>query len=388
MNIPSDYEPGYEKACALDPKLAKTYVEHTQIGDPLADAAAEALAEIEREKSHQLITAGMEEDEAGFKDAPEALKKFFDHVSNPPFVFDPDKAMVASKAFYKDSDMFFLGLALNTLIGLTEGLSKPFYVTGRATSNLRRFRQNTRHLLEITLPGGLDRFGEGWKLSVRIRIIHAQLRRLLSDSDEWDVAAEGTPLHAAHMALGITGFSAINLHAARRLGVPLTKEECDGFMHIWHYTAWLMGIPDVFLSHFHDEDDALYLRKIAHACEVPPGEKATAVAHGYVDAIPALLHISDPVEKRKLYDVLYRVARILLGDHLADTFGFPKRPTFGILQLLRMQRNLKRFLYKVMPSKSFIGDNFADLLRQAAYDDAGINYRMPDALKEAQSSPW
>jgi hypothetical protein len=83
---------------------------------------------------------------------------------------------------------------------------------------LRRVKQNTRHLVDITLPGGLDRLGDGWKLTIRIRLIHAQVRRLLLNSHHWD-AEEGLPLHMAHMALASTGFSAINLQAVRKLGL-------------------------------------------------------------------------------------------------------------------------------------------------------------------------
>lgn len=40
------------------------------------------------------------------------------------------------------------------LTGLTEGMVKAFYITGRTTGNLRRVRQNTRHIIEMTLPHG------------------------------------------------------------------------------------------------------------------------------------------------------------------------------------------------------------------------------------------
>ena len=76
-------------------------------------------------------------------------------------------------------------------------------MTGRVTTGQgpRRIRQNTRHFIEIMLPGALDREGEGWKLSVRIRLVHAQVRRLLRAADGWDEAVYGTPISAAHLGL-------------------------------------------------------------------------------------------------------------------------------------------------------------------------------------------
>ena len=43
MNIPTDYELGYEKARAVAPDIADNYVAHTLIGDPLAEAMTEDL---------------------------------------------------------------------------------------------------------------------------------------------------------------------------------------------------------------------------------------------------------------------------------------------------------------------------------------------------------
>ena len=99
------------------------------------------------------------------------------------FKFDPKVAASGARAFYRYSDMFFVALVLEAVItGFTTGVSKSFFKTGRTAGNLRRLRQNTRHLVEVTLPGGLERHGDGWKLTVRIRLIHAQMRRLLIGS--------------------------------------------------------------------------------------------------------------------------------------------------------------------------------------------------------------
>ena len=264
---PTSYIEGYARAREVDPSLADAYTEHTFVGDPLADAAMESLAAVDQETRHRLVNAAMECDEEAMREAPDELKTFFRMLDDPPpFEFNPAKALIGARAFHKYSDLFFVGLVLASLItGLSEGMSKGFYITGRTAGNLRRVRQNTRHLVEIMLPGGLDRRGEGWKLTVRIRLIHAQVRRMLLHSDEWDMPAEGLPLNMAHMALASTGFSAINLQAVRKLGLRLTEEERDGFMHIWRYVTWLLGVPEGLL--FSNEREAVHLRKIAHLCE-------------------------------------------------------------------------------------------------------------------------
>ena len=389
LRPPTSYVAGYARAREADPDLADAYIEHTHIGDRLADAAIESIAGVNQATRHRLIEAAMERDEDGMREAPAALRDFFNAMNAPPpFEFDPEKARIGARAFHRYSDLFFVGLVLASLItGLSEGLAKAFYITGRTAGNLRRVRQNTRHLVDITLPGGLDRLGDGWKLTIRIRLIHAQVRRLLLNSDRWDVPAEGVPLHTAHMALASTGFSAINLHAVRKLGPRLTEEERDGFMHIWRYVTWLLGVPDRLL--FRNEDEALHLRRIAHLCELPPGPMAVEVAHGYINTVPELLGVTDSAKREKLMSVLLRTYRALIGNDLADAFGYPRQSTVGVLRLVRIQRRLQIIRSKVVPgAEPHSVTNFAGMLQRSVYDDIGISYRMPDAVKDTDSSRW
>ena len=386
---PSLYGEGYKKAREVDPVLADAYIRNMMVGDPLADAAMESMATVDQTKRHRLIEAGMNGDSQELRGAPPALKTFFDALDGaPPFRFDPERAMVGTRAFYRYSDMFFVGLVMSSLLtGLTEGMAKAFYITGRTAGNLRRVRQNTRHIVEVTLPDGLRRYGDGWKHTVRIRMIHAQIRRLLLGSGEWDVPAEGVPLNMAHMALAGTGFSSANLEAVRKLGVQLTEEERDGVMHIWHYVTWLLGVPEELL--FSSVGGGEHLRRISHLCELPPGEMAKTVAHGYINTVPEILDVTDPGKQKKLLNTVFKASRALIGNELADTIDYPKQSTLGVLALVRAQRKVKIILSKVLPRATpFALDNFAGMLQRSVYDDIGISYRMPDAVKDRDSSKW
>jgi len=384
---PTTYIEGYRLAREVDPELADAYVEHTLVGDPLADAAIESLDELDQTESHRLIKAAMDGDEEELRDAPDALMELFGALDPPPAFFDPEKTRPGARVFYKYSDLFFVGLVLDSLVtGLSEGLSKGFYITGRTAGNLRRVKQNTRQLIEITLPGGLDRQGDGWKLTVRIRLIHARVRRMLLNSDEWDTAAEGLPLNMAHMALASTGFSAINLQSARKLGVPLTEEESESFMHIWRYATWLLGVPDKLL--YRSEKEAMHLRKIAKLCEVPPGPKAVAVAHGYINTVPDLIGVTAPAKRKRLMSALFRTSRALMGNELADALDFPKQSTIGALGFVRMQRRFQILGAKFNRNGSHSFNNFSGMMQRSVYDEAGISYRMPDAIKDTESSRW
>ncbi len=388
MNIPTSYQPGYEQARLIDEELAKTYIEHLVIGDPLADAAVKSLAGVDQQEKHRLIKACMEEDESGMREAPDALRELFDQLSRSSIEFDREKALLGSRMFHKFPGLFQLATALHGVLISTEGSAQSFYITGRITSNTRRLRQNGRHVLEVTLPGSLARCGEGWKLTVRIRIIHAEVRRLLIESDDWDFKAEGTPVNSAHISLGAVGLSETVMFIARELGASISEEESDGYMEIWKYVGWLMGVPDVFMPYLEKEDSARHFREVAHTCDRLPGEKSSELVNGIIKAVPDVAGIDDPSEKEKVTSLISRVSRVLLGDR-ARGMNFPKQSTFGVLPALRMQLKLKMLSSKLLPSgKSFVADGFAEALKQSVYDAAGISYRLPDAVKDVDSKPW
>lgn len=99
-------------------------------------------------------------------------------------------------------------------------MSRLFHITGRVLGDYgpRRIRQSTRHFIEIMLPGSLGRQGDGWKMSVRSRLIHPQIRRLARESEAWDEAAYGVPVSVAHLGLASANFSATVLRLAEVLG--------------------------------------------------------------------------------------------------------------------------------------------------------------------------
>lgn len=388
LHIPTAYVDGYRRACDLDPDLAEIYVRHTLITDPLADAAMEALAAYEPAQGEAFIQAGMSGDSGTMRDAPEELRTFFDSLEAPAGMLDPARVMSGIRAFHKYSDVYFLCLLIDSIVtGFSTNVSKSFYMRGRLAGNLRRLQQNTRHIVEITLPGGLDRQGDGWKLTVRIRLTHARIRLLLLNSGEWDVEADGLPLHAAHIALAASGFSANSIVAVGKLGIRMEPQERDDLMHIWRYVIWLLGVPNEIF--FNDIDEAMRLKEIGFLCEPRPDVESSSMAQAIINSVPDLMNITDPRKKKKITSALYRASRALIGDELADGLDYPKQATFGTLALVRAQRRLEMLASRFVPGVNpYTFNNFAGLLQRSVYDDEGISYRLPDAAKDHESTPW
>ena len=186
---PSAYIEGYEKARLIDRQTADNYIRHTVIGDPLMDAVVEEFASLPQAQASKLIRAGMQEDEVALRNAPRALRDFFidSPPPDPPWL-DHDAFTPGIRAFHDNAVAIFSAFVAGVLIdGFSTMISKSFVQTGRVfDEGVRRLKQNNRHQVEIFFPGGLRRQGDGWKLSVRIRFVHAQVRHLLRHSEDWD----------------------------------------------------------------------------------------------------------------------------------------------------------------------------------------------------------
>ena len=186
--------------------------------------------------------------------------------------------------------------------------------------------RNILHLTEIMIPGDLERQGEGWKLSVRIRLVHAQVRRLLRHAGEWDEAAFGTPMSAVRVALASARFSAQLLQSAMRLGARPEAEARASFMHIWRYKALLLGVPETIL--FHGEADARELYRIACLCEPEPDIESIAMANGLINSAPLIVNITHVCERRKLVRYGCRARLLATTSPISSGFRAKGQPGF------------------------------------------------------------
>ncbi len=390
MRIPAAYEPGYGKARALNSRLADNYIRHTVIGDPLADAAVEALAPHGQQEAHRLIAAGMEQRDEALSTAPPALQEFFARTSAPPPWVDLPSLVPGMRAYHQHSDLFIAVHVTSVLVsGFSTLISKSFFRTGRLTDyGVRRLQQNNRHLLEICLPGGLDRRGDAWKLSVRIRLVHAQIRRLLRQPGEWDERRDGTPISAAHMAFASAAFSSLLVEQARRVGARINQEEGESFVQIWRYVAWLFGVPETIL--FRDFDEGLELCRIGFMCEPEPSEEAILMANALINSAPLITGATDPKKRQAMAKFVYRVSRALVGDDLADQLRFPSQRTTGVLFMLKWQHRFVAFLSRLLPGgwARRRANNFVTLLQRSLFEEAGIPYRLPDVLDADRATRW
>ena len=386
MKIPTDYTPGYEKARAIAPDIADKYIAHTHIGDPLGEEMTDDLSKFNPEEASILIQNAMDnEGEEALREAPASLRTFFKEAETLPEWLDYSAFAPGVRMFHRNSQVILAAFVAGVLIeGFITNIAKSFFITGRVRDQgVRRLGQNNRHMIEIFLPGGLYRDGDGWKLSVRIRLVHAQLRHLLNRSEEWDTEAWGTPISAAHLGYAISAFSARLLKHMKTLGAQYNDEEYDSFMAVWRYSGYLMGIPETIL--FRDADEALRLWEIALTCEPDSPLESVVMAHSLVNSAPLIAGRTEPAARRELAGYVYRVSRGLIGNEFADSLMYPPLSAFGAVWWFRMQQRYGKVLSKLFPKRRQDSNftRFTSLL-----DEEGIRYALPDNVYSEESTKW
>ena len=391
MNIPTDYTQRYEKARAVEPDLADKYVAHTLIGDPVGEAMMEDLSELGAGEQRRLIEEAMNNGSGdALRDAPASLREFFGEVEALPEWLDYSAFAPGVRMFHRNSQVILAAFVAGVLIeGFTTNIAKSFFITGRVRDQgVRRLGQNNRHMMEIFLPGGLYRDGDGWKLSLRIRLVHAQLRRLLHNSEDWDAEAWGEPISAAHLGFAISAFSARLLKHMKTLGASYSDEEYASFMAVWRYAGYLMGIPESIL--FRDADEALKLYDVGIVCEPDAPIESVVMAHSLVNSAPLIAGMTEPDARRHLARYVYRISRGLIGKGTADSLMYPQLSSFGVVEWFRVQQRYGPILGKLLPGRREDSNfaRFTSLLDTSLFDEEGIRYALPDHVYAEESSKW
>ncbi|MXY14606.1 MAG: DUF2236 domain-containing protein [Proteobacteria bacterium] len=385
---PSAYTEGYVSARLHDLATADNYIKHTCIGDPELDPVMEEISSLPSEELHRFVAAGIEQQTEVLRTAPQVMRDPVERINEPPSWLDYEAFYPAIQAFYTKANDILLALVTGVLIeGFSTLMSKPFGITGRMLQDtdvsIRQLKQVNRHLLEIFFPGGLLRKGDGWKLSVRIRFIHALVRQLMKAADEWDTKAWGTPISAAHMGFSTALFSHRLLEHSTSVGANYNRDEKDSIFELWRYVGHLMGVPETIL--YSNQQDARKLFKIGFLCEPAPDADAATISNALIQSIPLVAGLTDREEQDSMRDLAYRISRALVGSQLANQLKFPKGSSTGVLQVYRAKQLSERLIKDVQLIKS---ENFLQLLNASQYDEIGVSYKMPDHVLASKSSEW
>jgi hypothetical protein len=294
--------------------------------------------------------------------APAPLRALFAQLDDIPFWVDREQCDLGGATFLR-CRMGFVALAMLSLpiIYSWPAGNKPLALSGQLVHRAsQRLKDTTRYVFAICQPGGLSRFSEGFAMTVRVRLIHSQVRKLLLESGHWRAELWGAPINQCHMAGTDLLFSVGVLDGLTRLGYRFKPIEREALVHLWRYAGYLIGVENELLVA--GEWEGHRLLDMIFQFEPTPDDDSRALVDALMQTSFDLLR---NVKWARWFGLnsCYGVSRALIGDARADMLGYPKtrwrylvsviRPAAWLIETARIFSTRVQALARVAGPKAF-----------------------------------
>lgn len=195
---------------------------------------------------------------------PPSVINYFNAEMQLPAWADHSKINLAQEVFSKYGPQISLLLnfkALPLCYSCKNG-AKVLAATGRLNESghdvsrvRRRLFETSQMVINTMSPGGLDPDGKGIITVKKVRLYHATIRYFLThpkyNPQGWDVARYGQPINQEEMAGTLMAFSALIIGGLDQIGIELSEEEKDAYMHCWNIIGHFIGLdPKLYPANF------------------------------------------------------------------------------------------------------------------------------------------
>lgn len=290
--------------------------------DPLADELVQWLAT--HPQRFDLMEA-WQAHQAG-EPTPGPIAALFDSIRTVPSWVDWRRIDRARRPFERTGVFGGLVLSLRSLMGgyTAPAGNKPLAFSGRLREQApRRVAETARFVTAVCAPGGLQPGAEGWRITLHVRLMHAQVRRLVWASGRWDRARWAEPINQHDMLATMLLFSEVYIEGLRVLGFSIADEEAEDWIHLWRLVGWLMGTEPSLLPV--DYAEASALRELIQQTQGPPDADSRALAAALLGTPSS----ASPRTAALRIGMARGLSRMLIGDEVADALGIERAPIWG-----------------------------------------------------------
>ncbi|WP_353108150.1 oxygenase MpaB family protein [Gordonia sp. (in: high G+C Gram-positive bacteria)] len=328
------------------------------LGDPVADALVAAMRTAKRGLVRAQLETALESGLDQVADPAPELVDFIHTLEAVPFWLDYEKLDVASAAAGRVPMSSLLPLATVGLMGsyvssrVNQVLLRGGDLDDRAAA---RAVETVQWFVDCTSPGGMERFGAGFKNTARIRVMHAFVRAGVNSLDDWDSDCLGTPINQLHLAITM-----IPILGNALLTVPLghyqSPREREAVLHLMRYMAHQMGVDEGL--QVTSVSDLVRLTWLSAHFEISPDESSQLLTKAMLKAIPEIYGIdTEGVIGRLIGTAFTRfhsdLLRVAFGARYADLVGLPPlSPAISALPVIVARNSLSELARFVIPGMS------------------------------------
>jgi ER-bound oxygenase mpaB/B'/Rubber oxygenase, catalytic domain len=199
------------------------------------------------------------------------------HATVPPWV-DEARARRGGRVFFRTAAVGAIVLGARSLVSgyASPAGNKPLAWTGTiARHGQRRLAETGKYVAAVSAPDGLLPWRDGWRLSLRVRLMHAHVRHLIHRSGRWRADTWGAPINQHDLLATSLLFSQVFIDGVRAMGLHVTTSEAEDHLHLWRWASWLMGVQLELLPE--TEARAREVSALIAATQGPPDDDARAL---------------------------------------------------------------------------------------------------------------
>ncbi|MBB4856496.1 hypothetical protein HNP40_003915 [Mycobacteroides chelonae] len=304
--------------------------------DTLSDDLVAAMARLPKGEGRAQFELALEQGISAVEDPMPELVALLADMESTPYWVDPVILERAQRAVSRSplrSTVFttaavglpftYLSPHSNVILMLMGGLHE------KAAS---RLLETVAWIYDAGQPGGLDRFGAGFKSSARIRVIHAYVRSGTASLSRQQGWAYDVPINLKAQAVTMNAFIIGSL-AVMAVGNLFSIREANAILHMYRVMAHQMGIPtELQLSSFTE-----FARLFGAVIDTAGVDSYTRpLTQAMLNATPALTGTArfGPLARAAEKIVLTTQAtftRTMLGNTFGNNGGYPGKSAIGYL---------------------------------------------------------
>jgi hypothetical protein len=217
-------------------------------GDPLADAViADLVATHTIDVVNDVLAHFRANDQPIPHELPDSVRDYLVATDNPPTWADLDRVARAHEFFLDDGVHVASVLSFGAMVNCyaQPRSSRVLNLTHKLNHPHRRLSETSQFVVNMM---GVHPFGSGGVFVPTVqktRLIHAAVRYFVSNSGQWDSAADGVPICQEDLLGALLIFSVQVIDGMRRIGVEVTDTEAEDYYYVWRVTGAMLGITAI-----------------------------------------------------------------------------------------------------------------------------------------------
>lgn len=353
--------------------------------DDLSDRVVASFGDLKRGEGWRLLERGLRREP--IPEAPAPLREMIEEAASVP-------AWVDWKTTDRGGDLLMRAGALggavlgarSLVLGYASpGGNKPLVFSGRLKEKASsRLNETARFVQAVCRPAGMRPFAEGWQITLKVRLIHAQVRKMLLASPRWDSSAWGLPANQHDLAGTTLLFSASIIDGLRKLGMNISHEEAEAYIHLWRWIGRVIGVsPDILPA---SVPEAMRLADLIELTMGEPDQDSRDLTKALFESAFEGANTPAKVRAAKRSSTFgMMICRELVGDELADKLAVPRQSARHALPIMKRFVSAMERVSRVVPfgerSAVVVGTHYWDRVVEIGLQGATYEFPLPETLR-------